>query len=372
MSTSILKPCFGILGIALLMISCETENSINEDEIDNTEEPEVSELYFPPSNSDEWETVLPTTLEWNLAQETDLKSFLEESNTEGFIILKDGKIAVEWYFGDFTQDSNHTWNSAAKTLTAMTVGIAQQEGYLNLNESSSKYLGNGWSSMTVAQENAIRIKHHLSMTTGLDYDVEDTFCTDADCLFYKNQPNDEWYYHNAPYTLLDQVVSEAVEMEFKSYFNSKIRDNIGMQGQWVKFGFNNLYISNTRSMARFGLLCLNKGNWGFVNVLSDKTFFEEMTNTSQELNPSYGYLWWLNGKSSYKIPGSTAQNNGPLIPNAPTDLVAGLGANDQKLYVVPSQNLVIVRVGEDSGESLLGPSGYDDELWQKLNTFFNN
>ena len=45
--------------------------------------------------------------------------------------------------------------------------------------------------------------------------------------------------------------------------------------------------------------------------------------------------------------------------------------NDQKLYIVPSQNLVVIRMGEDAGESLLGPSSFDNELWGILNDFIN-
>lgn len=51
------------------------------------------------------------------------------------------------------------------------------------------------------------------------------------------------------------------------------------------------------------------------------------------------------------------------LHNAPEDLFASLGKNDQKLYIVPSQNLVVVRMGKDTGGTALGPSGFDNELW---------
>ena len=92
-----------------------------------------------------------------------------------------------------------------------------------------------------------------------------------------------------------------------------------------------------------------------------------MTNTSQDLNPAFGYLWWLNGKNGYRLPGSEISFSGTLIPNAPADLIAGLGKGDQKLFVVPSQGLVIVRIGDAAGESQLGPYSFDNELWEQLN-----
>ena len=59
---------------------------------------------------------------------------------------------------------------------------------------------------------------------------------------------------------------------------------------------------------------------------------------------------------------------GQLIPNAPSDLYAALGAQDQKIYVVPSQSLVIIRTGESAGDDTqLGLSSFDNELWAKIN-----
>lgn len=329
--------------------------------------PPKEDLYFPPVNSDEWETVSFDELEWNSSAEQPLYDFLETNKTEAFILLKDGKIVMEKYFGSFNATKNHTWNSAAKTLTAFTMGIAQKEGFLTLNSASSDYMGTGWSSLSPEQEARITVKNHLTMTTGLDFTGENGFCTDVECLIYKDDPNSFWYYHNAAYTLLDNIISGAVGQDYKKYFNEKVRDKIGMQGSWIRTGYLNLYFSNARSMARFGLLNLNKGIWEDTPILDDPDYFIDMTATSQELNKSYGYLWWLNGKSSFRIPGSEALFPGKLIPNAPDDLIAGLGAFDQKLYVVPSKGLVIIRMGDSANEDELGPTTFDNDLWEKIN-----
>jgi hypothetical protein len=91
-----------------------------------------------------------------------------------------------------------------------------------------------------------------------------------------------------------------------------------------------------------------------------------MVSTSQNLNLSYGYLTWLNGKSSSMVPGFQTVFPVQLIPNAPGDLYAALGKNDQKVYVVPSQNLVIIRMGNAAGTPQFAVSGFDNELWGKL------
>lgn len=121
-------------------------------------------------------------------------------------------------------------------------------------------------------------------------------------------------------------------------------------------------------MARFGLLNLNNGNWENESILGDMNYLEAMKNSSQDLNKSYGHLWWLNGKENYRAPGSQEVFTGSLIPNAPADTYAGLGKNDQKLYIVPSKGLVVVRMGEAAGDELLGPSSFDKELWEQINS----
>jgi len=144
-----------------------------------------------------------------------------------------------------------------------------------------------------------------------------------------------------------------------------------MQGTWINLGYNRVYFSNARSMARFGLLNLIKGIWGDNLILNDLNYFSEMTNASQDINKAYGYLWWLNGKESFRGSGSAFEFSGKLIPNAPDDLFAGLGKNDQKFYVVPSKNLVVVRLGNNAGETVLGPSRFDNELWEHINLVAN-
>jgi CubicO group peptidase (beta-lactamase class C family) len=176
-----------------------------------------------------------------------------------------------------------------------------------------------------------------------------------------------WAYHNAAYTLLDKVIENSSGRSYNTYFQQKIRDRIGMNGLWIKTpNSNNVFYSTPRSMARFGLLLLNKGKWDTTAILNDDTYFNSQINSSQNLNLSYGYLTWLNGRSNFMLPGSQVTFPGLLIPNAPADLFAALGKNDQKIYVVPSQKLVVIRMGNAAGTSTMAASGFDNELWSKL------
>lgn len=355
--------------------SCSDNESIDQitDEtiVTDPDTTNNNNLYFPPINSVIWETLSIQELGWNTNNEQTLYDFLEAKGTKAFIILKNGKIVIEKYFNETTVTDINPWYSAGKTLTAFTVGIAQKENLLDIDESSATYLGSGWADISKEQEDAITIRNHLTMTTGLDYVITNQNCTDTNCLTYLNAPGNFWYYHNATYTLITDVISKASNQEYNVYFDTKLKSKIGMDGSWIKLGFSTIYYSTARSMARFGLLNLNKGVWGSTEILNDIDYFSEMTTTSQSLNQSYGYLWWLNGKSSFRVPAFDALFKNELIPEAPDDLIAGLGKNDQKLYIVPSQNLVIVRMGNNTGEVLLGPSSFDNDLWEKINALMN-
>ena len=353
-----------IAGLLLfLLASCSKNN--NEPSPNPPIVPETT--YFPPVSSSDWQTTTPASLGWNETQLNDLYTYLDSKGTKAFIILKNGKIVSEKYFGSFTVDSNWYWASAGKTMTAFLVGIAQKEGIVNINNKSSQYLGTGWTSLPLAKEDLITVRHQLTMTTGLDDNVQpDNDCATPACLVYKADAGTRWAYHNAPYTILDKVIENASGTTYNNYFQQKIRNPIGMNGAWLKTGFNNVFYSNARSMARFGLLLMNKGKWDQTTILNDTNYFNSQINTSQNLNPSYGYLTWLNGKANYMLPTLQTVFPGMLVPNAPAEMFSALGKNDQKIYVVTSQKLVVIRMGESAGNVMLAVSSFDNELWGKL------
>ncbi|HFS68088.1 MAG TPA: class C beta-lactamase-related serine hydrolase [Flavobacteriia bacterium] len=325
-----------------------------------------TELYFPPLDGN-WQTESPTNLGWNTDNLQPVYAYLQEKGTKGFIILQEGKIVVEKYFNGHSASAIWNWNSAGKTLTSMTVGIAEQEGYLNIQDKTSDYLGLHWTSEPLEKENLITIKNQLSMTTGLN--SANFTSTNPSNLTYVADAGTRWAYHNAPYTLLQKVVENATGEIFTNYFNAKIQDKIGLSGYWFIYQNFHIYKSNTRDMARFGLLILRNGKWQDETIINE-SYFNEMTTTSQNFNLSYGYLWWLNGNNSFMLPQSQEDYEGSMIPNAPNDMLMALGKNDQKIYVIPSKNMVIVRCGEDAGTDQLAYSSFDNILWSKLNTVF--
>lgn len=355
------KKLFIFFALVALLLSAGACNRNDEPTSSDT-------MYFPPLTGQSWDTVAPSKLGWHPEAIPALLQYLQDKHSKSFMILVDGRIAMEQYFDGHTATTTWPWNSAGKTLVSASTGIAQQEGLLNSTNRVSDYLGAGWTSEPLTKERLITVQHLLSMTSGLN---DTTNLVLKSTMTYRADAGTRWSYSNVFQKLMD-VVASVSGQTFDAYFDNRIKNKIGMDGFWNHGLIFTIYHSSTRSMARFGLLALNKGNWNGTQLINSG-FLTSATSGSQTINPSYGYLWWLNGKASYMVPGGQTVYNGPLVPNAPSDMVAAMGASDQRIYVVPSRNMVIVRMGDasDPDNPEFAVSGFDNELWAKINAVLN-
>lgn len=345
---------------SLLLISC------GSDDASTSPIPEET-MYFPDNGTSVWESKSIASLGWNQSAVQPLLDYLEQKNSKSFIVLHNGRIVMEHYFNGHSATESWYWASAGKTLTATVTGIAAQEGFLSINNKVSDYLGTGWTSAPIAKENLITNKHLLTMTSGLNDALGDDVSPAN--LQYVADAGTRWAYHNV-YVKLQDVVAAATQQTWDTYFNTKLKNPIGMNGFWFPLNGLSVYRSDTRSMARFGLLALNNGKWKDTQLVNSN-FMQQATTTSQNINLAYGYLWWLNGKTSYRLPQTQFQFNGKIIPTAPDDLYCALGKDDQKIYVVPSRKLVIIRMGNAADDVNMALSDFDEILWEKISAVIN-
>ncbi len=319
--------------------------------------------YYPPLTGDTWDTKSAASLNWDETKLQEAFDYAGTKNTYGLVLLQNGRIVKEQYWNNWTKDSRYYLASAGKSVVAFLMGIAQEDGIVDINNKTSQYLGTGWTSLPLIDENNITLRHNLTMTTGLDDGVADPDCEDPACLVYKAPAGSRWAYHNAPYLLLQDVLANASGQTFNQYCTQQLFTPVGMS---QSFWYNNTMYCTTREAARFGSLILKKGNWNGNQLLSDTNYFNAMVNSSQSLNNAYGYLWWLNGKSNFMVPTSQIVFPGYMAPDAPADMIMALGKDDKKIYVVPSLNIVLVRLGDAAGSVTLGPSSFDNEIWSRL------
>lgn len=327
----------------------------------------TASMYFPPLTGSSWESTTVADLQWNQAAVQPLRDYLQTKNTKSFVILVNGRIVMEDYFNGHSASTPWYWASAGKTLTAAMTGIAGQQGFLSTDDAVNAYLGTGWTSTTMAQENQIKIKHLLSMTSGLQ-DAGNDDCVSPECLTFAAPAGTRWAYDNV-YVKLQEVVAEATGQTWDGYFHSELKSKIGMTGAWIQSGDLSVYWSNTRSMARFGLLMLNEGQWEAQRIINAE-YCRGATNPSQPINKSYGYLWWINGEPSFRLPQSQLEFPGSIIPSGPADMYMALGKNDQKIYVVPSKKMVVIRMGDAADDENPAVSDFDEVLWQKIRALY--
>jgi CubicO group peptidase (beta-lactamase class C family) len=323
--------------------------------------------YFPPLTGSTWETT--SVAGWCADSVPELYDYLEATGAKAFIVLKGGRIALEWYASGHTSADALPWFSAAKSYIAFLTGMAQEQGDLSIEDSTSHHLGTGWTSCTPQQEGRIRIRHQLMMASGLDEGTtnNDFLCTLPSCLTYKADTATRWAYHNAPYSLMADVLEAATGKTLNAISNQFVENRTGMNGLWVSSGYNNIFYSNARTMARFGLLIANKGIWNGDTLLRDTAYFNTMLRPSGAPNQSYGYLWWLNGYASYMAPGGQTVFNGMLLPSAPPSTINALGKNGQIVSIVPEQELIMIRMGDAPNDAEV-PIQLVDSLWQRLNS----
>ena len=284
------------------------------------------------------------------------------------VVLWRGRIVAERYWNGWTTTKDSIIASASKSVISTMVGELSRQGRLSLDSTVAKYLGAGWS-RSPSTESRITVRHLLGMMSGLD-----------DSLKFVVQPGNRFYYNSPAYYQLFSVIEKASGQGSAALSKSMLFDRIGMTtANWklnVEVGQLGLILScSARDMARFGLLTLNRGRWNGAPIVADSAWFASSWRSVPPDNGAYGFLWWLNGGASYRIPGSylLPSLTGPLIPSAPSDLVAALGKGDKKIYVIPSLELVVVRHGEEAdvaGSNPAALSAFDEQLWQRLRLAF--
>jgi CubicO group peptidase (beta-lactamase class C family) len=132
---------------------------------------------------------------------------------------------------------------------------------------------------------------------------------------------------------------------------------IGPQAEYNTVGF----LTTPRDLARLGLLVLMDGRWGRNDIVGNDRWFPLSVSASQESNPAYGFLWWLNGTAKHRISieSDPPLRDGPLVARGPQDLIIAMGHEKRRLYISPGHKLVIVRFGSEPGR------GFDREFWAR-------
>ena len=287
---------------------------------------------------------------------------LAQSST-GLLIRERGRVLAERYAPGWDVDRPREVASVAKSILAVLIAMAVEDGAItSLDQAAADFIPQ-WRSDARA---GITLRHLMSMTSGLDDAglalrgiVGDQFAINAAAPL-RDAPGTRWAYNTAGYHLLFHILERATSETVAAYARSRLIGPLGMtRTTWItsegvgdQGAVTNYYsaVVTARDLGRFGDLVLGGGVWNGRRLIGEESL-QTLLRPSQDLNPSYGLLWWTNAR-----PGADAFGRGHSLrfPSAPHDTVAALGTGGQMLLIVPSRALIIVRQGDAPRSATLG------------------
>ena len=310
--------------------------------------------------------------DWDEAWLAELVSYVKCQKSSSFLMLQHGEVLVdtEWNVSAGRAHSALSVGknsdgriiedvaSIQKSIVSILVGFAQDKKLLDVSSPVSTHLPRGWSRAAPKLENGITVQHLLTMSSGLPLKTREAESGQTSL-------GEGWQYNTQAYSHLVDVL-EAVSGKSISRITDQwlvkplgLTDTKWYQRPWVRPGIDANPIglqTSSRDLGKLGLFMAAGGEWEGKRLMS-KGYFDASIRPGQGINPAYGYLWWLNGQPF--LEGKKIDLSG-MAPAAPSDMYAAQGALGRKLYIVPSMDLIVVRLGAQPEKR------FNHKLWRKI------
>lgn len=310
----------------------------------------------------DWQTAAPSELGFDESALTQLSTTADGSDSHCLVVTRKGRVVAEWYWDGWTQATEQVVFSVTKTFASTLIGIAQDEGKLNVEDAASKYISEwqGGASSTV------KVRDLLSNDSGRQWtfikDYLEMAGTAADKTAYAvalgqdHPPGTFWEYNNSGIQTLERVLKNATgAMDVAAYAHDKLFQPLGMASHMGHDSAGNTLLfedlsASCRDLARFGYLFLRHGKWAGGQTVVSEAWTKAATTQSQPLNAAYGYLWWLNNNGHYVRPSAPArvEGEGKMIPGLSDSAYFALGLGAQMILIDPEHEIVMTRIGGES------------------------
>ncbi|MHC4404610.1 MAG: serine hydrolase domain-containing protein, partial [Planctomycetota bacterium] len=292
---------------------------------------------------------IATVLDWAMTQ--------EEQNTRAIVVAYGGKIVGERYATGWTKDTPQISWSQGKSITSALIGVLVQQQRLRIDDSAPVKAWQG----DADPRRQIRISDLLRMSSGLGFvnlglsgpqaftsrsehmriyfDALNVF-KHATTQPLESPPNTEWRYRNSDPLALGRIVRDTVEAHGNDYLTFPQRalfDRIGARNfvletdAWGNFILTGYDYGSARDWVRFGLLHLWDGVWQGKRILPEGWVEFISTPAPADSSRRYGGLFWL--------------NRGGALDRVPKDAFWAAGFMGQITMVIPSRDVVVVRLG---------------------------
>ena len=321
------------------------------------EESIANSIIFPGA---EWETVDPADAGFDADGLDLIPATADVIGSTCVTVTRNGRLVYEWYADDVPADGEVEIFSATKSMASTLVGIAEDEGLLDIDDKASDYITE-WQG---TDSEDVTIRNLLSNDSGRFYDFTTDYVDMATgaldktafsvALDQQHDVGEVWEYNNSAIQTLEEVLQAAIgDEDVASWGEEMLLAPIGMENSlWGTDAEGNAMTfmgvkSNCRDLARFGTLFLADGNWDGTQVVPE-AWVAEATEPSQELNSRYGFLWWLNTPVEPDPEQEIEANAGDVNlswPDVAESTYAAQGLGGQVIEVQPDTGIVLTRMG---------------------------
>ncbi|MCD8417203.1 serine hydrolase [Tenacibaculum finnmarkense genomovar finnmarkense] len=272
--------------------------------------------------------------------------FDAKNKTRSILVIYKDQIIAEKYADGFDKNSKQLGWSMTKSIVSTIVGIMQCEGQINVNAAN---LFEEWQN---DERKNIALHNLLQMNSGLAWKEDyNSICDATKMLFLENdmtktplkkpltsKPNENWNYSSGTTNLISGLIRSkfSTHQAYLNYWYSALIDKIGMNSMLIETDANGSFVGSsygwatTRDWAKLGLLYLHNGQWNGKHLF-DKDWVEYATTPTPTSDKQYGAQIWLNADGKYA--------------DVPKNMYSFNGYKGQNVFILPTENLVIVRTG---------------------------
>jgi CubicO group peptidase (beta-lactamase class C family) len=278
---------------------------------------------------------------------------------DAVLVFRPDSLVFEDYQNGYDGRVPHFLASGTKTFTCVIAGLAQADGLLDLDEPVARTLAAFRDDALKAQ---VTVRELLSLTSGLEPDLAASRGADyaaALDLPMVARPGERFAYGGASFHVFGELMRRKLNGEdVTAYLRRRVLVPLGIDvAFWVRDRAGRPHLAGgaamtARDWGRFGLLLLDRGRWHGRQLVPAAAL--AACRRGSAANPGYGLGLWLNVPTPATAPGPGVHRAGRedrliLAPDLPHDLVLAAGAGGQRLYVLPTPGLVVVRFGHNRG-----------------------
>lgn len=352
-------------------LGCTLVNAISEEELRQqpwkvASIPRVDQDTIPwPAGNQLPDYLDLTPYKFNKIQQT-IKEAFEEPGTEKnrrtrvILIVHDGRIIAEKYAPGFTSKTRQMGWSMTKSLTNAIIGLLVKDQKIAMNDHPP---------ITTWQQDdrsEITLHHLMQASSGLEWQEIYSGPSTATTMLFKKRdagnyaasfplkhpPGEVFYYSSGTTNILSSISRQLLgDGDYHSYPYQHLFYKIGMHSLVIEpdpggtFVGSSFSYATARDWARFGLLYLNDGYWMNERILPEGWVEYTTTPAKGAKQGEYGAQFWLNA-------GNPADPSDRTFPDVPADMFYCSGYEDQYVFIIPSKNLVVVRLGLTTGNEI--------------------